>query len=124
VIGIVVGGTGVLITVTLFIILTIYSLLYSDINYEPTYEELDAEVEISVHEDGCSVTRSDVEGSTSIDSLTWVVIDPTGEQVLGRNASEEYEYTYYRPGEYRIHLETWHAGRYVPISDEVTINCP
>ena len=124
VIGAVVGGISILCNVGVCIGLILYSFLVAPVSYEPVYEELDAWVEVSVESNGCTVTRSDPEGSTDIRELTWVVIDTEGEQVLGRVATDEYEYTYYRPGTYYVHLETWHAGEYVPISDQVRINCP
>jgi hypothetical protein len=102
----------------------VYSALYSFENLAPTHEELDARADVSVDTDDCTVVRSEVEGSSLISNLTWVVIDTSGEQVLGRNAMGEYEYTYYRPGEYYVHLEASHEGEYVPISNEVIINCP
>jgi len=87
-------------------------------------QELDASAEIRVESDGCTVTRTDVQGATPIRNLQWVVIDASGEQVLGRAAEGEYKYTYYRSGEYSVYLEAWYDGTYVQISNEVIINCP
>lgn len=91
---------------------------------ESTLEELDARVELSVGADGCTVFRSEVEGATEVSDVGWVVVDPTGRTVLHRNAKDEYQYTYYRSGEYSVHVEIWHDGGYVPISNKVEIDCP
>ena len=49
--------------------------------------------------------------------------DESGERVLSRAAEGEYQYTYYRPGAYRVHLIAWYAGEYRQISNEVLIRC-
>ena len=85
---------------------------------------LDARVQLSVGPDGCTVFRSEVEGATEVSDVCWVVVDPTGRTVLQRNAKGEHQYTHYQSGEYSVHVETWHDGGYVPISNEVEIECP
>lgn len=89
----------------------------------PLPEELDASAEVRVGADGCTVTRTEVEGMTPVSNLQWVVIDESGERVLSRAAEGEYQYTYYRPGAYRVHLIAWYAGEYRQISNEVLIQC-
>ncbi len=77
------------------------------------------EFTIEVHTDGCGVFRTGQIG----DDLTWVVTDEDGFQVLGRNAAGETQYRYFRAGTYTVYLETWGGDYYVPVSNEVTINC-
>jgi len=84
----------------------------------------DARVLIHVENDGCHVTRTEVEGRDAIRLLTWVVQDIDGYTVLERLADHEYTYGYFRGGQYRIHLKAWHQGRYWRISNEVVVNCP
>ena len=57
------------------------------------------------------------------ESLTWVVTDEDGFQVLGRNAAGETQYRYYRSGTYTMRLEAWAGEYYVPVSNTVTITC-
>ena len=85
--------------------------------------EPDASAEVRVEADGCRVTRTEVQGTTPVSNLQWVVIDESGERVLSRAAEGEYQYTYYRPGAYRVHLIAWYAGEYRQISNEVLIRC-
>jgi hypothetical protein len=119
--------SGVILSITCFLTIAIpligWSIFVPAQSYHST-GELDVSVEISVQSDGCTVTRTDVEGATPISNLQWVVMDASGEQVLGRAAEGEVQYTYYRSGEYRVYLVAWHAGEYVQISNEVIINCP
>jgi len=83
-----------------------------------------ARVLIHVENDGCHVTRTEVEGRDTIRLLTWVVQDMDGYTVLERLADHEYTYGYFRGGQYRIHLKAWHQGRYWRISNEVIVSCP
>ena len=84
----------------------------------------DAYVQITVKEDGCSVERSEMEGTTPIRMLTWVITDlDTDEIVLERNAEGELEYRYFSPGRYSIFLKAWYAGQYYPVSNEVQVDC-
>jgi hypothetical protein len=71
---------------------------------------------LEVHTDGCGVIRSGEVG----EDLTWVVKDLDGFQVLGRVASGETRYRYFRPGTYTVVLEG--PARSV-VSNEVTITC-
>jgi hypothetical protein len=84
----------------------------------------DAEAEITVKEDGCSVERSEVEGATPVRMLTWVVTDlDTDEIVLERIAEGELEYRYFSTGRYSIYLKAWYAGQYYPVSIQVQVDC-
>jgi hypothetical protein len=94
------------------------STISQRINHKP-----DAFVEISVGKDGCGVVRGEVQGSSEINSLTWVITDMDGFSVLERNAENEYQYRYFEHGSYKVHLKTWFNGSYHQISDEVTIIC-
>ncbi|MGN1339698.1 MAG: hypothetical protein ACI4WS_05355 [Oscillospiraceae bacterium] len=74
-------------------------------------------VEITIDDDH-TVTRPEVEGYIN---LGWLVtLD--GEQVLHRNAENEYSYTYFgrSPGYYEICLTAFVSGQYVPISNTVS----
>lgn len=84
----------------------------------------DAYAEITVKDDGCSVARTEVEGYTPVRMLTWVVTNlETDQIVLERNAEDEFEYRYFSPGKYTIHLKAWYAGQYYPVSNEVQVEC-
>ena len=74
---------------------------------------------LDVHTDGCGVFRSGEIG----DDLTWVVKDPDGFQVLGRNAAGETQYRFFRPGTYTVVLESWTGDYYAEVSNVVTITC-
>lgn len=82
-----------------------------------------AYVEISVDDDACGVIRGEVQGSDSVDSLTWVITDMDDYSVLERNAENEYQYRYFRSGTYKVHIKAWYDGAYHQISDEVIIDC-
>jgi hypothetical protein len=84
----------------------------------------DAYVELVLGDDGCHVVRGEVEGSTPVSSLTWVMKDMEGYTLLERNAEGEYDTKYFRGGQYKVYLEAWHSGQYYQISDEVTVDCP
>lgn len=92
----------------------------SNLFVEPTP---DFAVTLSVEPDGCTITRSEVTGSSQVHNLQWTVTNENGDMVLGRNALGEYRYTYYRPGVYSVVLQTWHNGQYIDIGNEVKIDC-
>ena len=94
------------------------SLISQPINHKP-----DSFVKISVDEDGCGVLREEIQGSSSVSSLTWVITDMDGYSVLERNAEHEYQYRYFLSGTYTVHIKAWFNGAYHIISDEVIINC-
>ena len=75
-------------------------------------------VTITIDEQTHEVTRPEVEGYYN---LGWMVFY-NGEQVLHRNAENEYSYTYflYDPGYYEIYLTAFVQGQYVPISNTVS----
>lgn len=74
-------------------------------------------VEITIDENH-TVTRPEVEG---YQNLGWL-ITLNGEQVLHRNAENEYSYTYFgrSAGYYEICLTAFVSGQYVPISNTVS----
>lgn len=78
-------------------------------------------VEITI-DDNHTVTRPEVEGYSN---LGWMVFY-NGEQVLHRNAENEFSYTYFytAPGEYEIYLTAYVKGQYVPISNTVSYTIP
>jgi hypothetical protein len=80
-------------------------------------------VEISVGKDGCGVFRGEVQGSSEISSLTWVITDMDGFSVLERNAENEYQYRYFENGSFKVYIKARYNGSYHQISDEVIINC-
>ncbi len=65
-----------------------------------------------------TVTRPEVEG---YENLGWMVFY-NGEEVLHRNAENEYSYQYFgdNPGKYEICLTAYVSGQYVPISNTVS----
>lgn len=89
-----------------------------------TYPTPDGIITITVSADGCHVDRTELAGSSPVDSLTWVVSDIDGLILLERNAEGEYNYGYYQSGKFRIHLKGWYQGRYHQISNEVVVDCP
>ena len=89
-----------------------------------TYPTPDANITITVSKNGCHVDRTELVGSSPVDSLTWVVSDMDGYVLLERNAEGEYNYGHYQVGNFRIHMKGWYKGRYHKISNEVVVNCP
>jgi len=81
-----------------------------------------ARLRLSVFDDGCGVVRSESPPG-AYQALTWVFRDSDGFQVLGRNAEGESRYRYYRSGTYTVALEAFAEGRYVPVSNAVTVRC-
>ena len=76
---------------------------------------------LTVHEDGCGVIRSEV--PVDAPTLTWVIEDQDGFQVLGRNALGEDRYRYFQGGTYTVVLEAFGDGAYGVVSNRVTISC-
>jgi hypothetical protein len=89
-----------------------------------SYPTPDASISITVAKDGCHVDRTELTGSSPVDSLTWVVSDMDGYVLLERNAEGEYKYGYFQGGMYRIHMKGWYKGRYHQVSNEVIVDCP
>ena len=83
--------------------------------------EIENPVEITIDEN-YTVTRPEV---TGYQNLGWHV-SYNGQEVLSRNAENEYSYTYFltSPGEYEIYLDAWVSGQYVPISNTVKYTIP
>lgn len=73
--------------------------------------------------DGCGVIRSEF-GAREPDGLQWVITDAEEFQILGRNATDETRYRYFRSGRYEIVLKAWDGNSYADVSNRVTITCP
>ena len=90
---------------------------------EKEISEIEVEnlVEITIDEN-YTVTRPEV---TGYKNLGWHV-SYNGQEVLSRNAENEYSYTYFltSPGDYEIYLDAWVSGQYVPISNTVKYTIP
>jgi hypothetical protein len=78
---------------------------------------------LQVAEDGCGVLRSEFAGPEP-DNLQWLVTDSAGFEVLGRSATNEVRYRYFRPRSYTVHLQAWNGAGYAAVSDRVSISCP
>jgi hypothetical protein len=118
---------GIFITLLCFTILAIFGILpihSRTQQYDTNNEPPDAHVELSLGDDGCHVVRGEVEGSTPVSSLTWVIKDMEGYTLLERNAEGEYDTKYFRGGQYKVYLKAWYNGQYYPISNEVIVDCP
>lgn len=78
---------------------------------------IDNPVTITIDEN-YTITRPEVTGYVN---LGWMVFY-NGEEVLHRNAENEYSYTYFQsyPGTYEIYLSAFVDGQYVAISNTVT----
>lgn len=111
------------IALTGLVLLLARGTLRSLTSVETPKPEVDAQVELKVAADGCGVERGEVSGSTPVSALTWVIVDEDGYTVLERNAEGEFKYRYFAGGHYRVHVVAWYLDRYVPISDEVEIDC-
>lgn len=83
----------------------------------------ETQVQLTVGEDHCTVSRTESKGEDPMSSLTWVITDLEGNIVLERNAEGEQVYRYYRAGDYRVSMKGWVQGRYDQISNEVAIHC-
>ena len=121
-----IAAIGILISV--FVCGFILGMLFQDSSsvsrIQPnTHPTPDANITITVAKDGCHVDRTELVGSSPVDSLTWVVTDMDGYVLLERNAEGEYKYGYYRGGSFRIHMKGWYEGRYHQISNEVIVEC-
>ena len=112
-----------LITACIAVIGLITYFGFSTSNSTNMNEVPDATVKLSVDQDGCGVVRGDVQGDTSVSSLTWVIQDEDGYSVLERNADNEFQYRYFVRGTYTVQINAWYEGAYHQISDQVTINC-
>ena len=91
----VIGITFLMLACLCIAVVTIMVFSFRSVIQETAIPEVtpDAYVQITVKEDGCSVERSEVEGTTPIRMLTWVITDlDTDESVLERNAEGELEY--------------------------------
>ncbi len=89
----------------------------------PLQAKPDATVMLSIKSDGCTVSRSDVVGSSLVQHFQWVITDKSYKTVLTRTDDSEHEYRYPRSGEYYVVFQAWYKGGYVTISNKVEINC-
>jgi hypothetical protein len=100
------------------------------LNWPAIQERVDGEalpnahVELRLGDDGCHVVRGEVQGSTPVRSLTWVIKDMDGYTLLERNAAGEYDTKFFRGGQYKAYVSAWYGGQYHPISDEIVVDCP
>jgi len=95
----------------------------SSISPQPINHKPDAFVDISINPDDCVVSRGEVQGSSEVTSLTWVITDKNGYAVLERNAENEFQYRYFQSGTFYVHIKAWFNGAYHQISDQVVIQC-
>lgn len=95
----------------------------SSISTQPINHKPDAFVDISINPDGCGVSRGEVQGTSAVTSLTWVITDKDGYAVLERNAENEFQYRYFQSGTFNVHIKAWFKGAYYQISDQVIIQC-
>ena len=79
-------------------------------------------ISLRVFGDGCGVVRGPA-SPTELSTLTWVLRDADGFQVLGRNARNERRYRYFGSGTFTVDLEAWQGDRYAPVSRTVTVHC-
>lgn len=86
-------------------------------------EKPDASAMLSVESDGCTVSRSEVVGTTAIQNYLWLVTGEDFKTVLTRSANNEFTYRHNRSGVYYVVLQAWHDGGYVTISNKVKITC-
>jgi hypothetical protein len=79
-------------------------------------------LQLQVASDGCGVIRTDG-GSSAPQGLQWSVSDTEGFEVLGRNATYETHYRFFRPGSYSVVMKAFDGQGYVAISNAVSIVC-
>jgi hypothetical protein len=89
----------------------------------PLQAKPDATMILKVESDGCTVSRSESVGPTSLNNFQWLVTNQEFETVFTRTANNEYTYQYYQSGVYDMVVQAWYQGAYVTISNKVEINC-
>jgi hypothetical protein len=89
----------------------------------PLQAKPDATMILKVESDGCTVSRSEPIGPTSLNNFQWVVTNQDFETVFTRIADNEYTYQYFQSGVYDMVVQAWYQGAYVTISNKVEINC-
>lgn len=77
---------------------------------------------LKVADDGCGIVRSDSVDPPP-DSLTWVVNDKEGFQVLGRSADSETHFRHFGGGNFDVVLRAYDGERYVDVSNRVSVSC-
>jgi Immunity protein 17 len=89
----------------------------------PLQDKPDATMILKVGSDGCTVTRTDAVGSTSLEHFQWLITNKNFQTVFTRVADNEHEYRYNETGVYDMAVQAWYKGAYVTISNKVEINC-
>jgi hypothetical protein len=89
----------------------------------PLQAKPDATMILKVGSDGCTVSRSDPVGPTSLEHYQWMVTNKDFQTVFTRIADDEHEYRYNQTGVYDIVVQAWYKGAYVTVSNKVEINC-
>jgi hypothetical protein len=89
----------------------------------PLQAKPDATMILKVESDGCTVTRTDAVGPTSLKNFQWVVTNQAFQTVFTRSADDEHTYRYNQTGVYDMAVQAWYKGAYVTISNKVEINC-
>lgn len=101
--------------------------LRSDADRAPAVAPHERTHTLEVHDDGCGVfmswvDRDDIIGPVGGDSLTWVIRDEDGLQVLGRTVLDD-RLSFGEPGTHTVVLEAWRGDSYMEVSNVVTITC-
>jgi hypothetical protein len=78
---------------------------------------------LKVEADGCTVTRSEVNGTTAVKDFQWKVTSLDFQLVGTRTTEDELSYRYPKAGEYQVVFQAWYHGAYVTISNKVDIHC-
>ena len=89
----------------------------------PLQAKPNATVILKVESDGCTVSRSDPVGPTTLDHFQWVVTNQAFQTVFTRIADEEHTFRYNQAGVYDMAIQAWYQGAYVTVSNKVEVNC-
>jgi len=111
------GGIGILLVIVALVL-----ILFPQVS-QPFTGKPDALAILSVESDGCTVTRTEVAGMSSIQNILWRITNENFETVGFQSADDVYSYRYNRAGVYDVVLQAWYEGSYVTISNKVEINC-
>lgn len=82
----------------------------------------DPRVELSVDEDGCQVTRSEVRGET-VGPLRWLVTNLDGDPVHDEAADRDLSFRYFEYGVFEITVQSELDGEFQDISNGVRVFC-
>ncbi|GEM_PF-4957064 len=89
----------------------------------PLQGKPNATIILKVGSDGCTVTRTDAVGPTSLEHFQWVVSNKDFQTMFTRSADDEHEFRYNETGAYDIVVQAWYKGAYVTVSNKVKIDC-